>query len=99
MLIGGFFGFAIGYLATLQIQVTSPLTHNISGTAKAAFQTILAVFVYHETKPLIWWASNGIILGVSVIYAALRQAEHKKPICEDINSEENLDGVKKNLLL
>ena len=34
MVAGGVFGFAIGYVTGLQIQVTSPLTHNISGTAK-----------------------------------------------------------------
>ena len=31
MTLGGIFGFAIGYVTGLQIKVTSPLTHNISG--------------------------------------------------------------------
>ena len=31
MTVGGIFGFAIGYVTGLQIKVTSPLTHNISG--------------------------------------------------------------------
>ena len=34
MIIAGFFGFAIGIVTVLQIKATSPLTHNISGTAK-----------------------------------------------------------------
>ena len=32
MSVAGVFGFAIGYVTGLQIKVTSPLTHNISGT-------------------------------------------------------------------
>ena len=40
--------FAIGYVSGLQIKVTSPLTHNISGTAKAAGQTVLATHLYNE---------------------------------------------------
>lgn len=34
MFIGGICGLLIGYVTTLQIKVTSPLSHNISGTAK-----------------------------------------------------------------
>jgi GDP-fucose transporter C1 len=30
--------------------VTSPLTHNISGTAKAAAQTVLATYWFHEVR-------------------------------------------------
>ncbi|VDK50572.1 unnamed protein product [Anisakis simplex] len=47
MSISGAFGFMMGYVTGWQIQVTSPLTHNISGTAKAAAQTVIAV-----TSPL-----------------------------------------------
>jgi GDP-fucose transporter C1 len=43
-----FFRFAIGYVTGLQIKVTSPLTHNISGTAKAAAQTVLATQWFQE---------------------------------------------------
>jgi GDP-fucose transporter C1 len=38
MTVAGFFGFSIGIVTVLQIKATSPLTHNISGTAKAAVQ-------------------------------------------------------------
>lgn len=34
MMVAGFFGFSIGIVTVLQIKATSPLTHNISGTAK-----------------------------------------------------------------
>lgn len=38
MTVAGFFGFSIGIVTVLQIKATSPLSHNISGTAKAAVQ-------------------------------------------------------------
>jgi GDP-fucose transporter C1 len=44
MIISGFMGFAIGLVTVLQVKATSPLTHNISGTAKAAVQVMLLSF-------------------------------------------------------
>ena len=75
MIVGGGCGFAIGFLTTLQIQVTSPLTHNISGTAKACAQTVLASYWFNESKQLLWWISNFIVLGASVAYAKIRQID------------------------
>uniref|UniRef100_A0A8D8TJV5 GDP-fucose transporter 1 n=1 Tax=Cacopsylla melanoneura TaxID=428564 RepID=A0A8D8TJV5_9HEMI len=73
--IGGLFGLTVGYVTSLQIQVTSPLTHNISGTAKASFHTVLATYLYHEVKPVLWWISNAIILSGSAIYAFVKKKE------------------------
>ncbi|CAD6215543.1 GSCOCG00000352001-RA-CDS [Cotesia congregata] len=78
MLVGGLCGFAIGYVTTLQIQVTSPLTHNISGTAKACAQTVLASYWYNESRQWLWWVSNFIVLGASAIYARLKQIDMDK---------------------
>ena len=75
MAAGGVFGFAINYLTGLQIQVTSPLTHNISGTAKACTQTILATNWYGETKSFLWWVSNIAVLVGSAAYTRVRQLE------------------------
>ncbi|XP_021932468.1 GDP-fucose transporter 1 isoform X2 [Zootermopsis nevadensis] len=72
---GGLCGFAIGFVTALQIQVTSPLTHNISGTAKACVQTVLATYWFSETKSLLWWFSNWVVLGGSTAYARVRQKE------------------------
>ncbi|VDP72236.1 unnamed protein product [Echinostoma caproni] len=69
MVLSGVLGFAIGYVSALQIQVTSPLTHNVSGTAKAAAQTVLAVMIFNESKSLSWWLSNLIVLLGSAAYA------------------------------
>ena len=55
MIVTGFMGFAIGLVTVMQVKATSPLTHNISGTAKAAVQvtydffntlSIVALLVY-----------------------------------------------------
>ncbi|XP_011297205.1 GDP-fucose transporter 1 [Fopius arisanus] len=75
MTVGGVCGFAVGYATALQIQVTSPLTHNISGTAKACAQTVLASYWFDESKQILWWASNFIVLGASAAYARLKQLD------------------------
>lgn len=77
MTIGGVFGFAIGYITGLQIQVTSPLTHNISGTAKACAQTVLACVYYQDHKSALWWTSNFVVLFGSGAYTEVRRQEMK----------------------
>lgn len=77
MFLGGIFGIAIGYVTGLQIKVTSPLTHNVSGTAKACAQTILSVTVNHEIKTPLWWVSNVMVLGGSTAYTVVKHSEMK----------------------
>lgn len=76
--IGGLCGFAIGYVTGLQIQMTSPLTHNISGTAKACAQTVLATQWFNESKSYLWWLSNVVVLFGSGMYARVKQLEIEK---------------------
>ena len=78
MSLSGFFGFAIGFVTGLQIQVTSPLTHNISGTAKAAVQTVMAVIYFHEVKTFLWWFSNLTVIGGTAAYTRVKQIEMQK---------------------
>ncbi|KYN13656.1 putative GDP-fucose transporter [Trachymyrmex cornetzi] len=78
MTIGGIFGFTIGYFTALQIKVTSPLTHNVSGTAKACAQTVLATYWFNEKKSFLWWISNIVVLTASASYARIRQLELNK---------------------
>lgn len=78
MLVSGVFGFLIGYVTMLQIHVTSPLTHNVSGTAKACTQTVLAVVWFSEVKSVLWWISNGLVLLGSAAYTRVRQLEMLK---------------------
>jgi len=75
MFVGGLCGFSIGYVTALQIKVTSPLTHNISGTAKACAQTVLATFWFDELKTTLWWVSNIVVLAGSAMYTRIKQLE------------------------
>ena len=77
VIITGMFGIAIGYVSSLQIQVTSPLTHNVSGTAKACAQTILACVIFQQMKPVWWWVCNMMVLGGSSAYTYVRMQEMK----------------------
>ncbi|KAL0187676.1 hypothetical protein M9458_014775, partial [Cirrhinus mrigala] len=78
MILGGVFGFAIGYVTGLQIKFTSPLTHNVSGTAKSCAQTVLAVIFSASSKTLLWWTSNMMVLGGSFAYTWVKGLEMKK---------------------
>lgn len=77
MVIGGVLGFSMGYVTSLQIQATSPLTHNVSGTAKAYAQTLLGVFYYNEVKTFLWWISNLFVLLGAALYSHVRNQEMK----------------------
>ena len=61
MSLSGLLGFGMSYVSAWQIQVTSPLTHNISGTAKAAAQTVMATQWNNEFKTGLWWSSNVLV--------------------------------------
>eukprot|EP00941_MAST-03F_sp_MAST-3F-sp1_P004505 g4505.t1 len=73
MMLAGIFGILIGIVSVNQIRATSPLTHNISGTAKACAQTILALKISGEQKSFGWWFSNVLVLGGSLGYAHVKR--------------------------
>jgi len=75
MSVAGFLGFAIGIVTVMQITMTSPLTHNISGTAKACVQTVLALMIYQNDTTV--QAMLGVLLTVlgSGIYTFVRMRE------------------------
>nr|CAB3266237.1 GDP-fucose transporter 1 [Phallusia mammillata] len=83
----GIFGFMTGFVSTWQIQVTTPLTHNISGTAKACAQTILAVGYYHTPKTALWWLSNMMVLAGSFFYTVVRRNQMKHDHDEKVQFE------------
>jgi len=77
MMVAGVFGFAIGIITVMQINVTSPLTHNISGTAKACFQTVLALWWYgNETTAKAMFGVFLVIFG-SFAYAYVKVLEDR----------------------
>ena len=67
------------------VQVTSPLTHNVSGTAKACAQTVLACLIYHQNKSFWWWLSNSMVLAGSSSYTYVRMKEMKKTMQKEGN--------------
>ena len=75
MSLAGFFGFAIGIVTVLQIKVTSPLTHNISGTAKAALQSLLAFYIWGNTPTTAGLAGIASVLGGSLLYTQVKMQE------------------------
>ena len=92
MTASGVFGFAIGFITGLQIQFTSPLTHNISGTAKACAQTVLACLYFHEVKTVLWWISNAVVLGGSMAYTEVRRREMRSQHDNDLSKmKQNLE--------
>lgn len=78
MFISGVLGFSMSYVTGLQIQLTSALTHNVSSTAKAYAQTLIAVFYYNEIKTYLWWISNLLVLTGSAVYTHVRSMEMKE---------------------
>ena len=75
MIISGILGFSICNITYVLIQVTSPLTYNVSATAKASFQTLLGVLYYEETKTILWWISNILVLFGATLYSYVRNKE------------------------
>lgn len=98
MTLSGLFGFLIAYVTGLQIKVTSPLTHNISGTAKACAQTVLATFLYDEHKSFMWWLSNGLVLFGSAAYTRIKQLEMKRSHEEKLEKLVITDGDTEKLI-
>lgn len=97
MTVGGVFGFAIGYVTGLQIKFTSPLTHNVSGTAKACGQTVIAVVYNSSSKSVLWWASNMMVLCGSSAYTWVKSLEMQRTptkVPQDSAREKLLAGEK-----
>mmetsp|Transcript_31666 Transcript_31666/g.46969 ORF Transcript_31666/g.46969 Transcript_31666/m.46969 type:complete len:359 (-) Transcript_31666:56-1132(-) len=78
MLVAGFFGFSIGIVTVLQIKATSPLSHNISGTAKAAVQSMMAFYIWGNQATVMGVLGIFIVLGGSLLYTFVKMNENKK---------------------
>jgi len=74
--LAGCFGFAIGIVTVLQIKATSPLGHNISGTAKAAFQSMMAFHIWGNEASFMGITGIFVVLGGSLLYTYLKMKEH-----------------------
>ena len=80
MLVAGFFGFAIGIVTVLQIKATSPLTHNISGTAKAAVQSMLAFYIWGNKATFMGVLGIFTVLGGSLLYTFVKMEENRSSV-------------------
>lgn len=97
MVTGGVFGICISFAVAAQIKYTSPLTHNVSATAKAAAQTVLGLLVYKNPITVGGAASVAVILLGSMFYTLVRRAEMKKIMAAQeaaANKEEFEDNQK-----
>lgn len=60
--LSGVMGFAIGLVTVMQVKATSPLTHNISGTAKASVQSLMAFYI---------WGNEATVGGIAGIFMVI----------------------------
>ena len=75
MNLAGIFGFLIGIVTIAQISLTSPLTHNISGTAKASVQTIIAVIFFGDKMNFRSALGTILVLTGTFMYSLVRSRE------------------------
>lgn len=75
MLLAGFFGFSIGIVTVMQIKATSPLSHNISGTAKAAVQSMMAFYIWKNPATIMGVLGMFVVLGGSLLYTITKMRE------------------------
>merc|ERR1712087_629369 len=77
MTLAGFFGFSIGIVTVLQIKATSPLSHNVSGTAKAAVQSMMAFYIWGNEPTVFGILGIFCVLGGSLLYTYVKMSENK----------------------
>ena len=71
----GVLGFLIGIVTIAQINLTSPLTHNISGTAKACLQTLIGVLFLKEKVSFRSLVGIVCVLFGTFMYSVVRSKE------------------------
>lgn len=88
MTVTGLFGYAIGVVTMMQIQATSPLTHNISGTAKAAVQSIMAFYIWGNQATFKGISGIFLVLFGSFLYGVVQSRAAVKPLPPALSSSE-----------
>ncbi|EME32879.1 sugar-phosphate:phosphate translocator, DMT family isoform 1 [Galdieria sulphuraria] len=71
----GLLGILISFATATQIKYTSPLTHNVSATAKAAAQTAIALLLFQNPVTGLGLASICIVLLGSLSYSIVRRRD------------------------
>lgn len=99
MTTSGFMGFFMGYVVGLEIKVTTPVTHTISGVAKACLQTVIAVLWNMEIKTTLWWFANLMVLAGTGSYSVVKSLDMKvQHETEKDRHEGSNDEAKKSLV-
>jgi GDP-fucose transporter C1 len=80
MTITGAFGYAIGLVTMMQIKATDPLTHNISGTAKAAVQSIMAFYIWGNQATFKGIAGIITVIFGSFLYGYVQMTTSRPPL-------------------
>lgn len=95
--ISGLLGVMISFATAAQIKYTSPLTHNVSATAKAAAQTAIALLIYRNPITSLGMLSVLIVLLGSMGYTVVRRSEMKRKAAA-IENGQNGDTTKVPLM-
>ena len=66
-------------------QLTSPLTHGISGSAKTSLQTSFTVLKKGELKSPLWWASNLTVAVGTIAFALIKRNRMKRKLYEQVS--------------
>lgn len=85
--VSGLLGVSISFATAAQIKYTSPLTHNVSATAKSAAQTVIALMIYKNPITALGGFAVVIVLFASLAYTLVRRAEMKKKAAEQAAAE------------
>jgi GDP-fucose transporter C1 len=83
MSLTGVMGFAIGLVTVMQVKATSPLSHNMSGTAKAAAQSLMAFYIWGNEATFKSVAGILIVLTGSGLYT-WAQMSYKLPAAKEL---------------
>jgi GDP-fucose transporter C1 len=88
--LAGTVGFLINIAIFLNINYTSALTHNLSGTVKGALQTLLAFvfFPASETMTVMKFIGTVLVISCSAIYAYIRKQEMTKRLTAENEEKE-----------
>lgn len=85
--VSGVMSFFTNIVTNVSIRYTSPLTHNISGTAKSCVQTTIAELADKKKKTILWWLSNIVILIASAVYSRIKQLEMERNSVQNRNCQ------------
>ncbi|GFR68838.1 GDP-fucose transporter [Elysia marginata] len=75
LVLSGMAGIAMSWVSSLQISLTSPLTHNISINAKSVLLTLTAVIWNGESRTGLWWTGNVLVITGVALYTASKLQE------------------------